>query len=158
MRGSLTLLARLDRAAPIAEPALMAIGSIDPASPFYSVLRLGDRSPLELRELFTQPVAARSVRLETPPATEPVKPIDDAAHAVQWALAASGIYSVNIGRLNLEPLSHSAVQSPQDGVRHLRLGYASSEWRTRRVWSFSAAASAASARPRPSSAHRSMSR
>jgi tetratricopeptide (TPR) repeat protein len=152
--GSLTLLARLDRAAPIAEPALMAIGSIDPASPFYSVLRLGDRPPLELRELFTQPVAARSVRLEEPPAIEPGRSIDDASHAVQWALAASGVHSLNIGRLNLEPLSAAVVQSPQSHVRQVRLGYASSEWRTRRVWSFSAADSAASARPRSSRAHR----
>ncbi|HEX2443026.1 MAG TPA: tetratricopeptide repeat protein [Vicinamibacterales bacterium] len=156
--GSLTLLARLDRAAPIAEPALMAIGSIDPASPFYSVLRLGERPPLELRELFTQPVAAPSVQLEEPPATEPGKPIDDAAHAVQWAFAAARVHSVKLGRLNLEPQSSAAVQSPQDNVRHVRLGYASPEWRTRRVWSFSAADSAASARPRPSSARRLMSR
>jgi hypothetical protein len=156
--GSLTLLARLDGAASVAEPALPAIGSIDPASPFYSVLRLGDGPALELRELFTQPAAARSIRLEEPPAIEPGKPLDDAVHAVQWALAAAGAHGLKVGRLNLEPLSTAVVQSPQDGVRHVRLRYASPEWRTRRVWSFSAADSAASARPRPSSAHRSISR
>jgi tetratricopeptide (TPR) repeat protein len=147
--GSLTLLARLDGFASIAEPALMAIGSVEPASPFYSVLRLGDGPPLELRELFAQAAAARRIRLEEPPATDPGKPLDDALHAVQWALAAAGVQSVKMGRLNLEPLPTAAAQSPQDGVRHERLGYASPEWRTRRVWSFLAADSAASARPRP---------
>jgi hypothetical protein len=156
--GSLTLLARLNGAASLAEPALVAIGSIDPASPFYSVLRLGDGPPLELRERFTQPVSARSIRLEEPPAIEPGKPLDDALHALQWALAAAGVHVLKMGRLNLEPLSTAVVQSPQDDVRHVRLGYASPEWRTRRVWSSSAADSAASAQPRPSGAHRSMSR
>jgi tetratricopeptide (TPR) repeat protein len=102
--GSLTLLARIE-AAPAHEdaPALAAVSALAAASPFYSVVSIADRPAVELRALFTSPLAARIVRLDDPPSPEPQPPMDDAIHAVQWAFAAAGVPVVSVGRLQLGP-------------------------------------------------------
>jgi hypothetical protein len=108
--GSLLLLERVRESAPAPDaPAsegstevLAGGGTIDAASPFYSVVALDGREPMELRELFTTPLAAREVRLTEPTGGESTPSrFERAAHAVQWAFAAAGVPSVMIGRLVL---------------------------------------------------------
>jgi tetratricopeptide (TPR) repeat protein len=100
--GSLTLHARIrsmtadDRA-----PLRASMASVTPTSPFYSTLSIEDRPVVELRELFTTPVGASRVRIEEPPTSDPPRPIDDAMHAVQWALTAAGVQTIAVGRVIL---------------------------------------------------------
>jgi hypothetical protein len=101
--GSLTLHARIRSmtAADERAPLRASIASLTATSPFYSTLSIEDRPLVELRELFTTPLAASRVRLDEPPTSDPPRPIDDAMHAVQWALTAAGVRTVTVGRVTL---------------------------------------------------------
>jgi tetratricopeptide (TPR) repeat protein len=102
--GSLTLLARLESApAHDDAPTLSAVSAVAAASPFYSAVSIADRGVIELRDLFTRPLTARSVRVNEPPSPHPQPPIDDAIHAVQWAFAAAGVPVVSVGGVWLGP-------------------------------------------------------
>jgi hypothetical protein len=82
-------------------PVRASIASLVPASPFYSTLSIDARPLMELRALFTEPVGATHIRLDEPPTAEAPRPIDDAMHALQWALTASGVQTVTLGRVTL---------------------------------------------------------
>jgi hypothetical protein len=82
-------------------PLRASMASVTPTSPFYSTLSIEDRPLVELRELFTTPVGASRVRIEEPPTSDPPRPIDDAMHAVQWALTAAGVQTIAVGRVIL---------------------------------------------------------
>ncbi|HEX2340566.1 MAG TPA: tetratricopeptide repeat protein [Vicinamibacterales bacterium] len=100
--GSLTLHARIrSMTADERAPLRASIASLTPTSPFYSTLSIEDRPLVELRALFTTPLGASRVRVEEPPSTEPPRPIDDAMHAVQWALTAAGVQTITVGRVTL---------------------------------------------------------
>jgi tetratricopeptide (TPR) repeat protein len=100
--GSLTLHARIRSMTADDRPPVRAfIASLVPASPFYSTLSIDARPLVELRTLFTEPLGATHVRLDEPPTAEPPRPIDDAMHALQWALTASGVQTVTLGRVTL---------------------------------------------------------
>jgi CHAT domain len=100
--GSLTLHARLRSMPADQRPILRAsIASVIATSPFYSLLSVEDRSLQELRELFMTPIGATRVRLDEPPTPELQRPIDDAMHAIQWALTAGGVQTVTLGRITL---------------------------------------------------------
>jgi hypothetical protein len=100
--GSLTLHARIRSVTGDPRAPLRAsIASLTPTSPFYSTLSIEDRPLVELRELFTTPLAASRVRIDEPPTPDSQRPIDDAMHAVQWALTAAGVQTVTIGRVTL---------------------------------------------------------